>query len=147
MVRVIVMSIALNALASTLLLILRALVIMLRTTLKLKAQPAPATTGNKPATTAPKSTLPQFLASLIVVALGAGLGIDLHHSAAGWKTSPGSSGDVEPTCEVTRVEVTMAYMRFTLVSIDVPAGNELIIELANTDASEVHDLTLENGVT
>src|SRR5699024_9508256 len=32
-------------------------------------------------------------------------------------------------------------------SIDVPAGNELIIELTNTDASEVHDLTLENGVT
>lgn len=147
LVRVIVSSIALIALASTLVLILRAIFVMIRTKRKLKAQPAPATTGNKPATTAPKFSLPQFMASVIVVALGAGLGIGLDPSAAGWNTSPGSSGDVEPTGEVTRVEVTMANMRFTPESIDVPAGNELIIELTNTDASEVHDLTLENGVT
>src|SRR5699024_11665440 len=90
---------------------------------------------------------PQFMASVIVVALGAGLGIGLDPSAAGWNTSPGSSGDVEPTGEVTRVEVTMANMRFTPESIDVPAGNEVIHELTNTDASEVQELTLEKGVT
>src|SRR5699024_11849586 len=104
-------STALIALASTLVLILPAIFVMLRTNRKLKAQPAPATTGSKPATTAPKFSLPQFMASVIVVALGAGLGIGLDPSAAGWNTSPGSSGDVEPTGEVTRVEVTMANMR------------------------------------
>src|SRR5699024_6034132 len=145
LVRVIVSSIALIALASTLVLILRAIFVMIRTKLTLHSPPSPATSGNTPATRAPKFALSHFIASVIVVALGAGLGIGLDPSAAGWNTSPGSSGDVEPTGEVTRVEVTMATMRFTPESIDVPAGNELIIELTNYDASGVNYFILENG--
>jgi len=145
LVRVVVSCIGLIGLALTLVLILRAIFVMIRTKRQFKAQPAP--TGKQSTTTAPAFSLRQLMASVIVVALGAGLGIGLDPSAAGWDTSSGSSSDVEPTGEVTRVEVTMANMRFTPESIDVPAGNELVIELTNTDASEVHDLTLENGVS
>ncbi len=147
LVRVVVSCIGLIALALTLVLILRAIFVMIRTKRQLKAQPTPAATGEKSAITTPTFSLRQLMASVIVVALGSGLGIGLDPSAAGWGTSSGGSSDVEPTGEVTRVEVTMANMRFTPETIDVPAGNELIIELTNTDASEVHDLTLENGVS
>lgn len=142
MVRLVVACIGLIALALTLVLMLRAIFVMVRTKRQLDGQPVPvgASSGGKPAVTAPKFSVRQLMVSMLIIALGAGVGIGLN-------TTPGDSNTVAPTGEVTRVEVTMANMRFTPESVDVPAGNELVIELTNTDASEVHDLTLEDGIS
>src|SRR5699024_8009489 len=92
---------------------------------------------------------PQVIASVAVIALGATLGVGLDPTAAGLgSTTPNTVAEdqVEPTGEVTEIEVTAADMRFSPASVDVPVGNELVIHLTNTDASEVHDLVLANGV-
>ncbi|WP_241897450.1 multicopper oxidase domain-containing protein, partial [Brevibacterium epidermidis] len=43
------------------------------------------------------------------------------------------------------MQVEAKDMRFTPDSVDVPAGNRLVIELKNTDDQDVHDLVLDNG--
>lgn len=51
---------------------------------------------------------------------------------------------VTATGDTTVVEVAAHDMRFTPSTIEVPAGNRLVIELTNTDPSEVHDLVLDD---
>lgn len=53
-------------------------------------------------------------------------------------------GEVTPTGRTTTVEVTVRNMRFSPASVDVPAGDRLVIELHNTGA-DTHDLVLETG--
>ncbi len=48
------------------------------------------------------------------------------------------------TGRTTKVTVTIRNMRFTPASVDVPAGNRLVITLDNT-GSDTHDLMLETG--
>ncbi len=53
---------------------------------------------------------------------------------------------VQATGETTTVQVeATADMRFTPDTVEVPAGNRLVIEVKNTDPGNVHDLTFENG--
>jgi len=61
---------------------------------------------------------------------------------AGCSAPPAS----DPDAPVQTVQVDAANMRFTPDRIEVPAGTRLVIELANTDLSQMHDLVLENGV-
>ena len=58
----------------------------------------------------------------------------------------GISSSVQPTGEVTEIEVDMNDMRFIPDLVTVPAGNELRITLTNSDGQS-HDLVLENGVS
>lgn len=60
---------------------------------------------------------------------------------AGCSASP--SGDTD--APVQTVQVDAANMRFTPDAIDVPVGTRLVIELTNTDVSQMHDLVFENG--
>ncbi|WP_078913911.1 multicopper oxidase domain-containing protein [Streptomyces sp. NRRL S-37] len=53
-------------------------------------------------------------------------------------------GEVTPTGRTTTVEVTVRNMRFSPASVDVPAGDRLVIELHNT-GTDTHDLVLETG--
>ncbi|MFF0225575.1 multicopper oxidase domain-containing protein [Streptomyces sp. NPDC004629] len=53
-------------------------------------------------------------------------------------------GAVAPTGRTTRVAVTVRDMRFSPSSVDVPAGNRLVITLHNT-GTDTHDLVLETG--
>lgn len=58
-----------------------------------------------------------------------------------------ADGDaVKATGRTTTVTVTVRAMRFSPSSIDVPAGNRLVINLNNT-GSDTHDLTLETGAS
>ncbi|ASK67206.1 hypothetical protein CFK39_12550 [Brachybacterium avium] len=59
---------------------------------------------------------------------------------------PGA-GAVTPTGQTTTIEVSMADMRFRPDVLEVPAGNTLVIELANDDPHDVHDLVLASGVS
>ncbi|MDT0393987.1 multicopper oxidase domain-containing protein [Streptomyces edwardsiae] len=53
-------------------------------------------------------------------------------------------GEVTPTGRTTTVEVTVRSMRFSPASVDVPAGDRLVVELHNT-GTDTHDLVLETG--
>ncbi|WP_427164405.1 multicopper oxidase domain-containing protein [Streptomyces sp. C1-1] len=53
-------------------------------------------------------------------------------------------GAVTPTGRTTTVVVTIRNMRFSPSSVDVPAGNRLVITLHNT-GTDTHDLVLETG--
>lgn len=56
-----------------------------------------------------------------------------------------AAAGVPPTGHTVRVSVTAAEMRFTPDRIEVTAGDRLVITVANTDDSDVHDLVLETG--
>ncbi|OAV53333.1 multicopper oxidase domain-containing protein [Enteractinococcus helveticum] len=147
-VRVILSAIALVALALALVFILRAIIVMIRTKRAMEHADDGELPKPEPMPT-PKVSAPQVIASVAVIALGATLGVGLDPTAAGLGSTPQSpvaEEQVEPTGEVTEIEVTAADMRFSPASVDVPVGNELVIHLTNTDASEVHDLVLANGV-
>lgn len=155
LVRTVLSVITVLALVLTLVCILRGIFMMIRTKRQVAAEKtaqgipaggAPPRGTRDPAVTDPKLSKPQVLASVLVVALGAALGVGLDPSAAGLGSDSGSEQRVEPTGEVTEIDVTMDDMQFIPASVDVPAGNELVINLTNTDDSEVHDLVLANGV-
>ncbi|KAE8765103.1 multicopper oxidase domain-containing protein [Georgenia thermotolerans] len=79
------------------------------------------------------------------VALAVVLGVAGDPAAAGLGAAS-ASADVAATGETTTVEVSVEGMRFTPSTIEVPAGNRLVIELTNT-GTDVHDLVLETGAT
>lgn len=55
-----------------------------------------------------------------------------------------SGPGVEPTGHTTTVTVTVDGMRFSPDVIEVPAGDELVVEFENT-GMEVHDITFDSG--
>ncbi|WP_232818958.1 multicopper oxidase domain-containing protein [Homoserinimonas sp. OAct 916] len=78
-------------------------------------------------------------ALVLVVTLGVAL------DPAGAGIGVGGSSGVEASGKTTTVQMTMKDMRFTPDVIEVPYGDQLVIELTNAD-DMVHDLTLANGV-
>lgn len=64
-------------------------------------------------------------------------------TAAGAAGARGGSG-VVPTGHTTTVEVAMSGMRFVPDNVNVPAGDKLVIKLANKDPTP-HDLVLATG--
>lgn len=80
--------------------------------------------------------------ALIVLAVATGVAVD--PAAAGAGSGTAAADDVQPTGQVTTVDVTAQGMRFEPSTITVPAGNRLVIRLTNTDA-DVHDLVLDTG--
>lgn len=79
----------------------------------------------------------------VLLAIAGGVAYDPAVVAGGDQNS--AAGDVSPTGNTTVVEVSAQDMRFSPSSVTVPAGNELRIEVTNTDDSQVHDLVLETG--
>lgn len=79
--------------------------------------------------------------AVVVLAAAAGVAVDLGALA---DRAPASAG-VAPTGETTVVRVEARDMRFHPATVEVPAGNELVIELTNTDTEDVHDLVLDSG--
>ena len=61
-------------------------------------------------------------------------------------TAPAAGGAVAATGNTVEITVTVNGMRFVPETIDVAAGDHLIITLDNT-ADQVHDLVLETGAT
>ena len=82
--------------------------------------------------------------AMVMVAALAGVGIDRSALASFRNEVPVSAG-VTPTGHTTVAEVEAHGMRFHPSSIEVPAGERLVIELTNTDTEDVHDLVLDDG--
>ncbi|MEO6942342.1 MAG: copper oxidase, partial [Terrimesophilobacter sp.] len=74
-------------------------------------------------------------AAVATVIIAMTVGIALDPVAAGLSTAGQTT--VKPTGQTTTVEMTMKDMRFHPSVVDVPAGNELVIVLTNTD-NQVH---------
>ncbi|HQR28499.1 MAG TPA: multicopper oxidase domain-containing protein, partial [Nocardioides sp.] len=80
------------------------------------------------------------------VALAVAVGVAVDPAAlAGAGTTRSAAAGVHPTGETTTVRVETKDMRFTPSTIEVPAGDRLVIDLVNTDGEDVHDLVLDSG--
>lgn len=137
-VRVLSSSVVLVALASFLPLLLLAL----RTSRAVRS-------GRRepPAVTTPAGSLLRRQAALglaaVVAVAVAGVVVD-RTGLASFRDEPVAAG-VAPTGHTTVVEVEAYDMRFHPASIEVPAGDRLVVELTNTDTDDVHDLVLDDG--
>ncbi len=79
----------------------------------------------------------------VVIAMTIGIAID--PVAAGIQfNNTSAQTEVTPTGNTTTVEVSMKDMRFHPDTVEVPAGDKLVIMLTNND-TQVHDLVLANG--
>ncbi len=160
-VRVVLSTLALIAFSLTLILMLKGIYATMRKKKELQAEieaaggpsehnklAGPRTPGVKAPAYDPKPSLVQVVSAVAVVALAGTLGIGFDPAAAGLaagtNSGPSASGAVTPTGEVTEIDVEARDMRFFPATIDVPVGNELVINLTNTD---VHDLVFANGVS
>ncbi|HEX6057044.1 MAG TPA: multicopper oxidase domain-containing protein [Intrasporangium sp.] len=161
LVRVVLSTITLVALALSIPLLLRGLRASIRAK---KAKEAAALAGAQsgPTTKPSRSEVvalttqsasqtwsrPQLVASVAIIAVGATLGVGLDPAAAGLNVAGAArpaAADVAPTGHTTTVKVTAKDMRFTPAEISVPLGDRLVIELENTDPSDLHDLVLATG--
>ncbi|KGN41783.1 multicopper oxidase domain-containing protein [Knoellia aerolata] len=77
----------------------------------------------------------------VVLATAAGVAAD---PAALGGVGRSAAGEVAATGETTTVRVEARGMRFHPASVTVAAGNRLVIEVVNQD-TDVHDLALESG--
>ncbi|WP_066465216.1 multicopper oxidase domain-containing protein [Sanguibacter suarezii] len=108
-----------------------------------------AAAGTSPVAAGAPAGPPARRTGLVGVAIGSLVlavvaGVSLDPAALGIGTS--AAGTVAATGETTIVQVEARDMRFVPASVDVPAGNTLIIELTNAD-TQVHDLALDTGAT
>ncbi|MGZ2223037.1 multicopper oxidase domain-containing protein [Glutamicibacter nicotianae] len=98
----------------------------------------------------PGQRMGQAAAGLMAVVLVIAIGVALDPAAAGVRlpdvASTAQQADEEANAPVKTVQMEARDMRFTPNRIEVEAGTRLVIELANTDPSQVHDLVLANGV-
>ncbi len=153
LVRVVLSTLVLAALASFIPLMFKGIHASVQARRQLVDAPAgtPAAAGRLPGKTAQAWSRPQLVAGIAIIAMGASIGVGLDPSAAGLTVAAGTTtgrsaaAAVTPTGVTTRVSVTAKDMRFTPSTITVPIGNTLVIDLVNTDATQVHDLVLANG--
>jgi nitrite reductase (NO-forming) len=86
-----------------------------------------------------------LVAGLAVLALAVAGSVAVSPLAVSAGDGASTAAGVAPTGRTTTVHVTAKGMRFHPASVQVPAGNRLVIRLTNTDQSQVHDLALETG--
>lgn len=72
--------------------------------------------------------------------LALGLALVAAASVAGCSSEP----DVEPTGHTTTVTVQVQGMSYTPSEIEVPLGDELVVEFENT-GTDLHDIEFGNG--
>lgn len=148
-VRVLVSALVLASYASFLVLLSSAL----RTARRADRAAAPGPDGTRAPTPARHQPEPRAqvrarhtgwaMAGLSAVVLAVALGTAVDPTAIGTGSSASSAG-IAATGHTTTVHVEARGMRFHPDSVDVPAGNRLVIEVVNRD-SDVHDLALETG--
>jgi nitrite reductase (NO-forming) len=117
----------------------------MRASRRAKAAPAPTTRWRGPDTPPRGRNVGHAALGLAAVVLAVAVGVALDPQALQVSARAASAG-VVPTGKVTRVAVHAANMRFTPSTIEVPAGNRLVIDVTNTDrGGDVHDLVLDTG--
>lgn len=101
-----------------------------------------------PAATAPAPTAPASRRSFAegVVGLGTALAaVAVGRRLDGSPSGASSSTGARPTGRTTTVAVSMKDMHYHPSTIDVPAGNRLVVRLRNADPSQTHDLYFPSG--
>ena len=142
-VRVVVSVLVLVALAAFIPLLLLAIRDMVRTRVA-RASERGSGAAAVPLGPEPRSwSAAQLLGAGAVLALAVTTGVALDPSSAGVAGVPATAvGGVVASGEVTRVQVRAVDMAYEPSSIEVPAGDRLVIELTNADPTTAHDLTL-----
>ncbi|MCV7221280.1 multicopper oxidase domain-containing protein [Mycolicibacterium elephantis] len=107
-----------------------------------KYRDTPSTPGPPPSGPPVRHRLGVAAAGLGVVVLTAAAAVAADPAAVGFADAPQVS--VSATGQTTRVEVHIEGMRYVPDTIEVPAGNQLVVTLVNT-GSDRHDLVLANG--
>jgi nitrite reductase (NO-forming) len=133
-----------GTLASFLVLAVRAVVVARR--VRLRPNAGAASLGSPravPPTIPRRSGMVTVAAGALVLAMSIGVALD--PGAVGLAV-PSSGGQSAATGHTTTVEMSMAHYRFSPSTVDVPAGDKLVIHLTNAD-DMLHDLVLANGVT
>jgi nitrite reductase (NO-forming) len=82
--------------------------------------------------------------ALLVLAVAAGVAVDPSALAGATRTVSAAAGAVA-TGRTTHVVVRAANMRFTPSTVRVAEGNRLVLDVRNTDTTDVHDLVLDTG--
>ncbi|HEY9524153.1 MAG TPA: cupredoxin domain-containing protein, partial [Thermopolyspora sp.] len=96
-----------------------------------------------PVPTPRRSGMVTAAAGVLVLAMSIGVALD--PSAVGVAVTS-AGGATAATGHTTTVEMSMADYRFTPSTVEVPAGDKLIIHLTNAD-DMLHDLVLSNGAS
>lgn len=107
-----------------------------------KYRDTPSMPGPPPSGPPVRHRLGVAAAGLGVVVLTAAAAVAADPAAVGFADAPQAS--VSATGQATQVEVHIEGMRYVPDSIEVPAGNRLVVTLVNT-GSDRHDLVLANG--
>lgn len=97
-------------------------------------------------TPAPIPHLRNALIGALAVVMVVALGVAVDPAARARLTAGASTASATGQTTTLAVEAT-ADMRFTPDTVEVPAGNRLVIEVTNTDTKNAHDLTFANGAT
>ncbi len=110
------------------------------------ARPAPGLAAGAPDRMPSVWSGGQLVTALSALVLAVSVGVVLDPAAAGLGggtgTVSGGRTAVEPTGRTTTVQVRALDMRFEPSSVEVPAGDRLVVELVNEDPTTVHDLQL-----
>src|SRR5690606_11636586 len=110
------------------------------------ATPSPGTTSGGPDRMPSVWSGGELVAAVSALVLAVSVGVALDPAAAGLSSSTGASGGaeasaaVDPTGSTTTVQVAAVGMRFEPARIEVPRGDRLVVEVTNTDPTNVHDL-------
>lgn len=84
--------------------------------------------------------------ALVVVTTAVGVAVAPSGLTSAARADAAAAG-ASPTGRTTRVVVRGADMRFTPGTITVSAGDRLVLDVRNTDPSQVHDLVLDTGAS
>ena len=84
------------------------------------------------------------VSGLAAAALAVAAGVAIDPLALGVPGAAASAG-VTATGETTTVRVEARDMRYFPDTVEVPAGDRLVVKLVNTDEEDTHDLMLDSG--
>lgn len=85
------------------------------------------------------------VAGLAAVVLAVAGGVALDPLARPGASGAAAEARVPLTGQTTTVTVRMEGMRFVPATVEVPAGDRLVLKVVNTDEGDVHDLVLDSG--
>jgi nitrite reductase (NO-forming) len=144
LVKVVLSALVVGTLAAFLVLAVRAVVVGRR--VRLRPDAGAASLGGPRMVPAPalrRSGMVTAAAGALVLAMSIGVALD---PAAVGIAVPSTGSQTAATGHTTTVEMSMANYRFTPGTVEVPAGDKLVIHLTNAD-DMLHDLVLSNGAS
>ena len=146
LVRVAVSTLVVGALASFVPILFVAMRASRRAKAGMRDAPVPVLVGRQPPEgarrTGSRSRLAVAGLAAVLVATATGATLD---PAASGATAGSAANGASPTGHTTNAEVTASGMRFVPDTIEVPAGDRLVVVIRNASDGDVHDLLFDSG--